>query len=313
MPMVDVHPAVWPGASGRTAEPERTAWPEIAAEAFELELRAVRRQLAPGVEVPRDGSDEELVRFLFQVVEGQPVEVFGAVYYDERCRPVGFTMPYRGTTTRVGPEKRHLLIKAWICRASSLVVFHNHPAGTMEPSPEDLSWTLDFLHLTASVGMTLRDHVILGLPPRYCSLAEKGVVPGLGGRKRRRAHPFSAKPLEPAAQAPARTKRGKERQRAAPKPKYRNPETGETWSGRGSRPRWLERYAAEGRRIEEFAIEAAVADEGPGPKRRRASPKPRFRDPRTGKTWSGRGSIARWLREYLEVGRSKEEFLIREE
>ena len=311
--MVDVHQAVCPGAPGRTAEPEGTAWPEIAAEAFELELRAVRRHLAPGVEVPRDGSDEELVRFLFQVVEGQPVEVFGAVYYDERRQPVGFTMPYRGTTTRVGPEKRHLLIKAWICRASSLVVFHNHPAGTMEPSPEDLSWTSDFLRLTESVGMTLRDHVILGHPPRYCSLAETGMVPGLGGRQTQRARGYSTKPVEPATQAPARTKRGKERQRAAPKPKFRDPGTGETWSGRGSRPRWLERYVADGRRVEEFAIESAVSDDAQGQKRRRASPKPKFRDPRTGRTWSGRGSMAGWLREYVEAGRSVEEFRIDEE
>jgi DNA-binding protein H-NS len=37
-------------------------------------------------------------------------------------------------------------------------------------------------------------------------------------------------------------------------PKYRNPETGETWAGRGARPRWLQALMRRGRKLEEFAI-----------------------------------------------------------
>jgi len=36
--------------------------------------------------------------------------------------------------------------------------------------------------------------------------------------------------------------------------KFRNPDTGETWSGRGRTPRWLAAKEAEGRRREEFAV-----------------------------------------------------------
>ncbi|UWU90003.1 H-NS histone family protein [Bradyrhizobium sp. CB1015] len=41
-------------------------------------------------------------------------------------------------------------------------------------------------------------------------------------------------------------------------PKYRNPQTSETWSGRGKRPRWLVAAMKSGRRIEEFRIAAAT-------------------------------------------------------
>jgi DNA-binding protein H-NS len=37
-------------------------------------------------------------------------------------------------------------------------------------------------------------------------------------------------------------------------PKYRNPQTSETWSGRGKQPRWLVAAIKTGRRIEEFEI-----------------------------------------------------------
>lgn len=37
-------------------------------------------------------------------------------------------------------------------------------------------------------------------------------------------------------------------------PKYRNPQTAETWSGRGKRPRWLVAAMKSGHKIEEFRI-----------------------------------------------------------
>jgi DNA-binding protein H-NS len=37
-------------------------------------------------------------------------------------------------------------------------------------------------------------------------------------------------------------------------PKYRNPQTSETWSGRGKRPRWLVAAVKSGRRVEDFRI-----------------------------------------------------------
>jgi len=37
-------------------------------------------------------------------------------------------------------------------------------------------------------------------------------------------------------------------------PKYRNPQTSETWSGRGKRPRWLVAAMMTGRKLEDFEI-----------------------------------------------------------
>jgi DNA-binding protein H-NS len=40
-------------------------------------------------------------------------------------------------------------------------------------------------------------------------------------------------------------------------PKYRNPQTSETWSGRGKQPRWLVAAIKTGRKMEDFEIGAA--------------------------------------------------------
>jgi DNA-binding protein H-NS len=37
-------------------------------------------------------------------------------------------------------------------------------------------------------------------------------------------------------------------------PKYRNPQTSETWSGRGKQPRWLVAALKTGRKVEDFEI-----------------------------------------------------------
>ena len=45
-------------------------------------------------------------------------------------------------------------------------------------------------------------------------------------------------------------------------PKYRNPQTSETWSGRGKQPRWLAAAIKTGRKIEDFRIDEASGSRG---------------------------------------------------
>jgi DNA-binding protein H-NS len=37
-------------------------------------------------------------------------------------------------------------------------------------------------------------------------------------------------------------------------PKFRNPQTGETWSGRGLQPKWLKAALEEGKKLSDFAL-----------------------------------------------------------
>jgi DNA-binding protein H-NS len=45
-------------------------------------------------------------------------------------------------------------------------------------------------------------------------------------------------------------------------PKYRHPETGETWAGRGLKPRWLTAAMKSGKSLEAFAITAGKGTRG---------------------------------------------------
>jgi DNA-binding protein H-NS len=50
------------------------------------------------------------------------------------------------------------------------------------------------------------------------------------------------------------TKRRRQRRRGAAPVKYRDPETGKTWSGRGRKPVWLDEKLNAGRTLEDFAV-----------------------------------------------------------
>lgn len=63
---------------------------------------------------------------------------------------------------------------------------------------------------------------------------------GAGSAKGRRAHPLKGGKVAP---------------------RFRGPE-GETWSGRGLRPKWLTALIGQGRKLEEFAIDAVGGGKG---------------------------------------------------
>jgi DNA-binding protein H-NS len=54
-------------------------------------------------------------------------------------------------------------------------------------------------------------------------------------------------------------------------PKYRDPATGDTWAGRGAKPRWLVARLKEGKKLPEFLIDKSAAMASKGFKERRRS------------------------------------------
>jgi DNA-binding protein H-NS len=60
--------------------------------------------------------------------------------------------------------------------------------------------------------------------------------------------------LKAAGFKPTRAARGKAKAKAKVAAKYRNPSTGETWSGRGRAPSWLREAEEKGKAREKFLI-----------------------------------------------------------
>ncbi|HDR9587664.1 TPA: H-NS histone family protein [Burkholderia stabilis] len=88
---------------------------------------------------------------------------------------------------------------------------------------------------------------------------------------------------------------------AVAEPKYQNPKTGETWSGRGRAPAWIANAKDRSKFLVDGASSSAAASVKAPVKvakagNQRKGPQPvLYRDPKSGATWSGRGRAPAWL------------------
>ncbi len=60
-------------------------------------------------------------------------------------------------------------------RASAVIVAHNHPSGSLEPSPEDIDITSRLKSAGEILGIRLLDHIVFN-QKGYCSFLEKGLL-----------------------------------------------------------------------------------------------------------------------------------------
>ncbi|MGF6267011.1 DNA-binding protein H-NS [Paraburkholderia youngii] len=105
----------------------------------------------------------------------------------------------------------------------------------------------------------------------------------IGGAKKRRRIPGVKLPAKPSASTA----------------KYRDPKTGATWTGHGRAPAWI----ANAKDRSKFLVGGnAIAASAPAAKKAgkagnyvRGSQAPKYRDPRSGATWSGRGRAPAWI------------------
>ncbi|MFD1926504.1 DNA repair protein RadC [Sporosarcina siberiensis] len=59
--------------------------------------------------------------------------------------------------------------------AASIICLHNHPSGTVDPSPEDVDVTKRLAEAGSVMGVELLDHLIIG-DHKFLSLKEKGYM-----------------------------------------------------------------------------------------------------------------------------------------
>jgi proteasome lid subunit RPN8/RPN11 len=174
----------------------------------------------------------ETAPILHAILQAEPFEAAGALFLDTHSRVTGYTVAYHGTLTRAAAEPRGLLLPALLVNASGLIVFHNHPNGDTTPSDQDIAMTWQLRDAARALGVRLWDHLILGDPPDYRSI-------------------FDTLRLSPVA-TPARLPHYRPSRKA--KAKYRHPETGETWAGRGHMARWLREAIEGGATREDFRV-----------------------------------------------------------
>ncbi|ROZ72097.1 DNA repair protein RadC [Ramlibacter sp. WS9] len=139
---------------------------------LELARRALTQQLKEREVFSSPGAVKQYLQ-LHLAEKGH--EVFAVLFLDAQNRLIAMEELFRGTLTQTSVYPREVVMRALHHHAASVVLSHNHPSGTVQPSRADEALTQTLKAALALVDVRVLDHVIVTRGDSL-SMAEKGLL-----------------------------------------------------------------------------------------------------------------------------------------
>ncbi len=139
---------------------------------LELARRALAQQLR---EREVFDSPDAVGHFLQLHLAAKGHEVFAVLFLDSQHRLIALEEMFRGTLTQTSVYPREVVLRALHLQAAAVVLAHNHPSGSVQPSRADEALTQTLKSALALVDVRVLDHVIVA-PGQWLSMAAKGLV-----------------------------------------------------------------------------------------------------------------------------------------
>ena len=139
-------------------------------------LELARRALAQQLREREVFDSPETVRHYLQLhLAAKGHEVFAVLFLDSQNRLLAMEELFRGTLTQTSVYPREVVLRALHHQAAAVVLAHNHPSGSVQPSRADEALTQTLKTTLALVDVRVLDHFIVA-PGQALSMAEKGLV-----------------------------------------------------------------------------------------------------------------------------------------
>jgi DNA repair protein RadC len=139
-------------------------------------LELARRALAQQLKEREVFSSPGAVKHYLQLhLAEKGHEVFAILFLDAQNRLIAMEELFRGTLTQTSVYPREVVMRALHHHAASVVLSHNHPSGTVQPSRADEALTQTLKAALALVDVRVLDHVIVTRGDSL-SMAEKGLL-----------------------------------------------------------------------------------------------------------------------------------------
>lgn len=119
------------------------------------------------------GSD--LHRFLLHSMRPLRMERMIAIFANREREIISHEIIGEGQESGLQLSLRHLFARALILDAHSMVLAHNHPSGSAEPSQQDVKNTQRLKRQAQSLGIELDDHLIVGRQ-QVTSMRQRGLL-----------------------------------------------------------------------------------------------------------------------------------------
>lgn len=102
-------------------------------------------------------------------------EVFAVLFMDSQNRLLAMEELFRGTLTQTSVYPREVVLRALHHHSAAVVLAHNHPSGSVQPSRADEALTQNLKACLALVDVRVLDHIIVG-QGQALSMAERGLL-----------------------------------------------------------------------------------------------------------------------------------------
>jgi DNA repair protein RadC len=106
-------------------------------------------------------SPDAVKSYLRLFLGGQEYESFVALWLDAQNRLIAGMEMFRGTTTQTSVYPREMVRTGLKLNASAVIVAHNHPSGSAEPSRADEMLTQQLRQALALIDVKVLDHFIV--------------------------------------------------------------------------------------------------------------------------------------------------------
>ncbi|WP_373988598.1 DNA repair protein RadC [Duganella sp. BuS-21] len=125
---------------------------------MELARRAILEEIQGGAMLSSPRAVKDYLRTVFA---GKSFESFHVLFLDVKNRLIDAREMFRGTLTHTSVYPREVVKEALARNAASVMLAHNHPSGTPEPSESDLLLTRALVQALALVDIRILDHFVV--------------------------------------------------------------------------------------------------------------------------------------------------------
>jgi len=120
-------------------------------------------------------SSSKAGEYALGLFAGRTYEAFYVLCLDAQNRVNNAALVHEGTINEAPVYPRLIVETALRHQANSVILAHNHPGGSMQPSGADIEVTKKILIAIEAISIKVVDHIIVA-GDKYLSFAEKGLL-----------------------------------------------------------------------------------------------------------------------------------------
>lgn len=160
-------------ASAHNLAPVKGLGPAKRAEVLAV-MELAKRATAQQLRTREVFSSPEAVKHYLQLHLGhRPHEIFAVLFLDSQHRLIAMEEMFRGSLSQTSVYPREVALRALHHHASGVILTHNHPSGSVQPSAADKALTRNLQSALALLDVRVLDHVIVAQGASL-SMAEEG-------------------------------------------------------------------------------------------------------------------------------------------